>query len=106
MEVLGQPVSIIEIAGTIFGIAGVWLTVKKNIWCFPTGIINVVLYAVLFFQTKLYADCSLQIIYIVLLIYGWIQWHQQEVTGTFVSESTARRLSFTLIIIGIISTAI
>ena len=58
------------------GAVGVWLTMKQNIWCFPIGMINVALYAILFFDPgiRLYADASLQVFYFVLLIYGWHLW--------------------------------
>ena len=62
------------------GLAGVWLTIRQNIWCFPIGIVNVGLYAWLFFSPgiRLYADALLQCIYVFLLIYGWIRWKENE----------------------------
>jgi nicotinamide mononucleotide transporter len=36
--------------------------------------VQVVLYASVFFQARLYADFGLQLIYIVLQIYGWYHW--------------------------------
>ncbi|HLG34977.1 MAG TPA: nicotinamide riboside transporter PnuC [Bacteroidia bacterium] len=77
IEIFGEQITYIEIAGTVFGIAGVWLTIRQNIFCFPAGIINVALYAYLFFKSKLYADAGLQIIYIALLVYGWMQWKEK-----------------------------
>ena len=74
IQLFGEQLSLLELTGTVFGITGVWLTVKKNSWCFPTGIVNVTLYAWLFYQSKLYADALLQLVYIVLLIYGWYEW--------------------------------
>src|SRR5690349_19548362 len=74
IQIWGQSFSYLEITGTVFGIAGVWLTVKENIWCFPVGIVNVASYAFLFLQSKLYVDAILQVIYIMLLIYGWYKW--------------------------------
>lgn len=63
-----------EIIGTILGLVSVWLTVRQNIWCWPTGLLMVALYAVVFFQAKLYADAGLQVVYFVLQIYGWYEW--------------------------------
>ena len=74
IQLFGEQLSLLELTGTVFGITGVWLTVKKNSWCFPTGIVNVTLYAWLFYQSKLYADALLQLVYIALLIYGWYVW--------------------------------
>ncbi|HYM59663.1 MAG TPA: nicotinamide riboside transporter PnuC [Thermoanaerobaculia bacterium] len=50
------------------------LTIRQNIWCWPTGIAGVLLYAAVFFRTKLYADMALQGVYVVLSIYGWHEW--------------------------------
>jgi nicotinamide mononucleotide transporter len=78
MELLGEQISKLEVIATLFGIVGVWLTVKQNIWCYPSGIINVALYSILFLRSKLYADASLQIVYVIVLVYGWIQWNKEQ----------------------------
>jgi nicotinamide mononucleotide transporter len=66
----------LEIVGFISGFAGVLLTVKKNKWCFPIGIINVILSCFLFYKSRLYADSLQQLIYIPLLIVGWLNWNK------------------------------
>lgn len=63
-----------EIAGFIFGILGIWLTIRENVWCFPVGIINVTISFFLFKNQLLYADALQQIVYFILLSYGWFQW--------------------------------
>ncbi|MBK8586508.1 MAG: nicotinamide mononucleotide transporter [Bacteroidetes bacterium] len=82
ITVFSQPTSIIEILGIITGLLGVWLTIRKNIWCFPVGIVNVTTYALMFSSEgiRLYADAILQCIYLLLLIYGWIQWKKSRKT--------------------------
>jgi nicotinamide mononucleotide transporter len=63
-----------EAAGVAFGVVAVWLTVRENVWCWPLGIVNVVLSAVVFAQAKLYADMGLQVVYVALCLYGWWAW--------------------------------
>lgn len=63
-----------EILGVVFGLLCVWLTAKQNIWCWPTGIINNIFFGILLFQSRLYSDFALQVIYAVLSIYGWYEW--------------------------------
>ncbi len=63
-----------EIAGFVTGAACVWLLVRRNIWNFPIGIANNVLFAVLFLQSGLYADAGLQGVFIVLALIGWATW--------------------------------
>ena len=35
---------------------------------------NVVLYAIVFYEAKLYADMGLQVVYAALSVYGWYEW--------------------------------
>lgn len=65
---------LIEIIAVILGLACVWLTVRQHIGCWPTGLAMVVLYIFIFFRAKLYSDMLLQVIYVVLQIYGWYAW--------------------------------
>jgi nicotinamide mononucleotide transporter len=67
-------VSPLEVLGVITGVLGVWLTVRENVWCWPIGIVNVTLYALVFRDAKLYADMGLQGVYFVLSVYGWWAW--------------------------------
>lgn len=64
----------LEIFAALVGAISVWLSVRQNIWSWPTAIVNVVLYALVFYEAKLYADMGLQVIYAVLSIYGWYEW--------------------------------
>jgi nicotinamide mononucleotide transporter len=67
-------VSPLELVAAITGAVSVWLSVRQNIWSWPTAIVNVVLYAVVFWENKLYADMGLQVVYAVLSLYGWYEW--------------------------------
>lgn len=57
-----------------FGIVSVYLSVKENIWSWPTAIVNVLLYFVIFREQRLYADMGLQLFYAGISIYGWYHW--------------------------------
>lgn len=52
----------------------VWLTVIRTPWCWPIGLVGVVLYGWLFFGVRLYSDALLQGVFAVLQLYGWWQW--------------------------------
>lgn len=64
----------LEWVAVAFGVAGVWLTVRQNPWCWPLGIVNVSLFALLFWRARLYADAGLQLVYVGLCVYGWWAW--------------------------------
>lgn len=57
-----------------FGVISVYLSTRQNIWSWPTAIVNVALYTIVFYQGGLYGQMGLQPIYLVLSIYGWHQW--------------------------------
>ena len=58
----------------VLGIAGVWLMIRRSLWAFPVGLAAVSVQAVLFWDTKFYADARLQGIYFGCLVYGWWHW--------------------------------
>ena len=66
--------SILEIVAVFFTLICVALTVVRNVWCWPMGIIGVSAYFFLFYENKLYADMGLQVIYLLQSIYGWYFW--------------------------------
>jgi nicotinamide mononucleotide transporter len=67
-------VNVYEALGVLFGIVSVFLTVRENIWCWPTGLVNVGLFVIVFYEAKLYADMGLQVVYLALCLYGWYEW--------------------------------
>jgi nicotinamide mononucleotide transporter len=64
----------IEIAAFALGLANIGLLIRRSVWNFPFGIAMVALYAVIFFDAKLYSDAGLQIFFLVVQIYGWWSW--------------------------------
>jgi nicotinamide mononucleotide transporter len=67
-------VSLLELFAAVVGAVSVWLSVRQNILSWPTAIVNVILYVIVFYQAKLYADMGLQVVYAVLSVYGWYEW--------------------------------
>lgn len=80
-----------EVAGVLFGVVSVWLIVKENVWGWPTGLVNVGLFVVVFWQARLYADMGLQVVYVVLCLYGWWAWrHGGRSDGSLAVTRTPR----------------
>ncbi len=64
----------IEIVGAILSLIYLYLSIKAKVSLWFFGIISSIFYIVVFYQTKLYADMSLQFYYVFISIYGWIHW--------------------------------
>lgn len=64
----------LELVAVAFGLVSVYLSARENIISWPTAIVNVAIFFVLFWRAKLYADAVLQLIYLVLSVYGWYEW--------------------------------
>jgi len=99
--------SCLELVAVIFGIVSVFLSVREKIASWPTAIVNVALYFVLFYQTGLYSDMGLQAVYFVLSIYGWYEWLYGGAGHTTLAVSrTPARLWAILIAVSIVFWAI
>src|SRR6185436_16828566 len=84
--------SCLEAVAVLFGIVSVLLSVRQNIWSWPTALVNVSLYFALFFRSGLYSDMGLQAVYFVLSLYGWYEWLYggKDHTALKVSRTPAR----------------
>jgi nicotinamide mononucleotide transporter len=67
----------IEIVAVLFGILSVWFARKENIWVYPTGIVNVLIYVYLCFFAGLYADMAINAFYFVMSVFGWYNWSRR-----------------------------
>lgn len=72
--VLDYQMSYIEFFGTLFNLWCVWLVARKHILNWPIGIIGSILFGILFYQIRLYADFFEQIYFFVTGLMGWYAW--------------------------------
>ena len=72
--VAGMPMSWGDIAGFVTGIVNVWLAARAHVWNFHLGIVNAAILGLVFLQQRLFADASLQVVFIVLNVRGLLQW--------------------------------
>lgn len=73
--------SIWEVIGTLLGVLGVWLMIRQNIWGWPVGLVQVAVYAWVFYGAKLYSDVILQGCFFVIQAYGWWHWLRHRHTA-------------------------
>ena len=78
-----ESVNMLECVGTIAGILGVWFSIKEKILTWPTFILCYLVYVYIAFEAGLYANMTLNVIFIFISLYGWWNWSRK-----YFSDST------------------
>lgn len=60
----------------MLGLLYLYLEYKANIWLWVVGLIMPVVHGTLYFRAGLYADCSMQVYYILAGLYGLMVWRR------------------------------
>jgi nicotinamide mononucleotide transporter len=95
----------IEIAGVILSLIYIYLSIKQKVSLWFFGFLSSAFYIVVFFNTKFYADMSLQFYYLIISIYGWFHWKygkpdsEHELTATKISHRLILQLTLSSFII-------
>jgi nicotinamide mononucleotide transporter len=64
----------LEIAGVITTVAGIWLTTRRALLCWPIVLAADVIYLIVFYRARLLSDALLQIFFLAFTLYGWLHW--------------------------------
>ncbi|MBI1450922.1 MULTISPECIES: nicotinamide riboside transporter PnuC [Acinetobacter] len=70
----------LEIIAVVVSCIAVALTVCRHMLCWPFNLLAYVLYAFIFFDYKLYGETILQVLFMGLAVYGFLQWKQGKAT--------------------------
>lgn len=93
-----------EAVGVAFGVASVYLLARQRIWGWPVGLVNVALFIVVFYDARLYADAALQVVYVVLCLYGWRTWAGVgQADGALAAAHAPWRALVGLLVLGLVS---
>jgi nicotinamide mononucleotide transporter len=99
-------VDIVEVLGFVSGALCVWLVARQNVWNWPIGIANNVMFLILFWTAGIYADAGLQVVYMGLALYGWWAWLRGGVEHTALTVTrTTRDQWLVLGALGVLGTA-
>jgi nicotinamide mononucleotide transporter len=73
-----ENTSWLEFIAVISGIVSVWFSRLENIWVYPTGLVNTIIYIYLSFKFSLLGEASVNFYYTVVSIYGWVLWARKN----------------------------
>ncbi len=87
------PIAPIEVLGFLTGGICVWLVVREHMWNWPIGLANNIVFLLMFWRARLFADAGLQVVYLLLGIYGWANWLRggEERTALTISRTPRRQ---------------
>ena len=68
----------LEFVGLVIGLLYLYLEYKANIWLWPVGVVMPLVYIVIFYESKFYADMGIYIYYFFASIYGWYIWTKSK----------------------------
>jgi len=72
---------LLELTAMLMALIYVFLAAKGNIWCWPAAFVSTVLYTIIFYDVYLWMDSLLQVYYMIMAVYGWYCWQQNEHSG-------------------------
>lgn len=80
----------LELAANAIMTLSIALAARNSVQTWPTGIAGCALFMVLFFQSQLYADATLQVFFIFTSILGWWQWREPKAEESRVERPIVR----------------
>jgi nicotinamide mononucleotide transporter len=63
-----------EASGFVLALLMVLCSIRALSWTWPLAIASSLLYFIVFRDSRLYAEASLQLVYVILALWGWWQW--------------------------------
>jgi len=76
VQILGT--SVWEAAAVVLALAYLLLAVARNIWCWVCAFVSTAIYLVLMARAGLYMQTLLQVFYLVMAVYGYLEWRRGE----------------------------
>ena len=64
----------VELAGFVLSLAMVYCNIKQIHWAWPLAILSSMVYCFVFWNSQLYGEASLQVMFVLTSAWGWQQW--------------------------------
>ncbi|NVE01553.1 nicotinamide riboside transporter PnuC [Massilia sp. BJB1822] len=80
LSLFGFATTPLELISFVLSVATVWLNIRQKHWAWLFAIISSATYGVVFFNSRLYGDMGLQLVFISVSVWGWYQWLHGDAT--------------------------
>jgi nicotinamide mononucleotide transporter len=71
----------VEAVAVLLGFAYILLAIRQRRACWIAGGLSTALYVLVFLDARLYLQSALQVVYIVMAVYGWREWGRDDPAG-------------------------
>jgi nicotinamide mononucleotide transporter len=70
---------ILELLASLLGVVYIILIARKNVFGWPIGIVSCAIFAGLCFKSDLVSQGIIQVVNVVMGVWGWVQWRKQVI---------------------------
>lgn len=70
----GLHTTLFEVLAFVLSVTTVALNIRQNHWAWLFAIVSSAAYGVVFFNSRLYGDAGLQLVFIIVSVWGWYSW--------------------------------
>ena len=74
LPLFGFATTPLELISFVLSVLTVLLNIRQNHWAWLFAIISSAAYGMVFFDARLYGDMGLQLVFIVVSVWGWYSW--------------------------------
>ena len=68
----------LEIFAVIFALLYLFLAIKQHIACWYAAFLSTLIYILIYWDVSLYMESLLNFYYLLMAIYGWINWNKKS----------------------------
>lgn len=90
-----------EIAAAALGLIYLLLAVRRSLWCWLCAFASTSIYLVIFLRATLYMQAALQLFYLAMAIYGFVEWRRgrSDSGGLAIQSWSARQHALALLLV-------
>jgi nicotinamide mononucleotide transporter len=96
LALLGFVTNPLELISFVLALCNVALNIRQSHWAWLFAIVSSATYGMVFFNSKLYGDMGLQLVFIVVSAWGWYQWLRGAGNGARLPVTRLDRRSWAL----------
>ena len=88
---------ILESIAVLMAILYLVLAAKEDVKCWYAALISSLIYIYIMYQADLFMESILQVFYVLMAIYGWLQWKNIINTNTVLNIKSWKKSNFKIL---------